>query len=207
MNQLNLWEAMRCRIDQNNKFYRTYRLKHVAQEVQGLCKTHSALLPGSCSAACSALKWWKAGWVPGSEASQPFHQMMLAWCDFQMQVMLKTWPPLWLLIPLPSSWIQPPTLDVESAGRVLVFSSPFPSFLFSFLLFSLSSSLLSFSLLSLKRSYPLWMQSSFYCLCWFSGGCCSQTIVFFLMNWDRGRQHLGDINPLSQWRTVLLLEA
>ena len=55
---------------------------------------------------------------------------MLAWCDFQMQVMLKTWPPLWLLIPLPSSWIQPPTLDVESAGRVLVFSSPFPSFFF-----------------------------------------------------------------------------
>ena len=40
MNQLRLWEAMRCRIDQNNKSYRAYRLKRMAQEVQGLCNTY-----------------------------------------------------------------------------------------------------------------------------------------------------------------------
>ena len=39
MNQLELWGAMRCRIDQNNKSYRAYRLKHMAQEVQGLCNS------------------------------------------------------------------------------------------------------------------------------------------------------------------------
>lgn len=35
MEQLKLWEAMRCCIDQNNKSYRTYRLKHMAQEIKG----------------------------------------------------------------------------------------------------------------------------------------------------------------------------
>ena len=130
MNQLGLWEAMRCRIDQNNKSYRTYRLKHMAQEVQGSCNTEYLVTRLLSSCLQCALIVELVGW-PGNKANQ---QMMLVLCDFQMQVMLKTWLPLWLLIPLPNSWIQLPTSDAESAGRALVFSSSSSSSFSFFLL-------------------------------------------------------------------------
>lgn len=64
MNQLKLWEAMRYHIDQNNKFYRTYRLKHVAQEVQGSCKTQ-CLTPRlllSCLQCAEVVESWVNAW-------------------------------------------------------------------------------------------------------------------------------------------------
>ena len=40
LEQLKLWGAMRCRLDQSNKAYRAYRLQHLAKNMIGEVKIH-----------------------------------------------------------------------------------------------------------------------------------------------------------------------